>query len=410
MNDPGSFHSTIGKIQFALLLLLSFLLPFKLFVPPVIILFGLSWLIEGRFREKFQMIGKDPLFYILTGYFLFHLIGMLWTTDYANGWFDLQVKLSLVVMPLLIGMNIALKKVGAKPVLLAYLAGLLFSALYCAGDAMLDYFMLGIENYFYTGLSAFMHPSYYAMYLAIGLVIVVWLCADKTITGGKRAGLLCMGGFFVLMVILLQSKSGIIFTAVCLFAAILWFGLQIKRWLPVLVSLAAISLAYFLVNRYVVTPANSRIYNATYNVSEEKIKPGTSESSQVRIVVWQTVAELIPSYWTFGTGTGDINMVLKEAYKRKGMDYAYAHSLNAHNQFFQSFLALGIIGFLLLFLSFILAAWRAMKRRELIYIIFLLCVFLNFLPESMLETQAGVVFYAFFNSLFLFHSVQSAKA
>jgi len=76
--------------------------------------------------------------------------------------------------------------------------------------------------------------------------------------------------------------------------------------------------------------------------------------------------------------------------------------LNAHNQYLQTYIALGIPGALLLILMLVLPGWLAVRRIHFIYFSFLAVFAFNILVESMLEVQAGVIYYAFFNSLFFF--------
>lgn len=127
----------------------------------------------------------------------------------------------------------------------------------------------------------------------------------------------------------------------------------------------------------------------------------TTESSKVRLLIWQTSAEIIKDNFLFGVGTGDVKDVLMSKYKEKGLTGAYKENLNAHNQFLQTFIALGLPGILLLLASFVFPFILAIKTRNYIYLAFLIIVFINFLTESMLETIAGVMFYAFFNSLLI---------
>jgi O-antigen ligase len=103
-------------------------------------------------------------------------------------------------------------------------------------------------------------------------------------------------------------------------------------------------------------------------------------------------------------GTGDVKDALYVKYAEKGMDAALDKKLNVHCQYLQTFVALGIAGFAILVLMLILPGILAVKRKDKLYLLFL-CIFaLNILVESMFETQAGVVFYAFFNA-FLFISM-----
>jgi O-antigen ligase len=128
----------------------------------------------------------------------------------------------------------------------------------------------------------------------------------------------------------------------------------------------------------------------------------SEESTASRIAVWQAALEIISENFMTGTGTGDVKDALIKKYSEKGMSFAREMKLNAHNQFIQTFAAVGVIGFIILLSSFFFTTLYAWKRKKYFYLIFLLLAFVNFTTESMLETQAGVVFYAFFNSVLLF--------
>ena len=82
------------------------------------------------------------------------------------------------------------------------------------------------------------------------------------------------------------------------------------------------------------------------------------------------------------------------------MKEAAERQLNCHNQFFETFLAIGFIGYLFLAAYFITGLYLGYKRKSFLYFVFTLICGAHFMVESMLETQAGVVFFAFFNSLF----------
>ena len=93
-----------------------------------------------------------------------------------------------------------------------------------------------------------------------------------------------------------------------------------------------------------------------------------------------------------------------ERYKQEKLTIILNKKLNAHNQYLQTFLGLGIPGLLLL-LSFLLVpfslAWKK-KKKNFPYMAFILIVLLNFLVESMLEARAGTNFIALFNCLFAY--------
>ena len=98
----------------------------------------------------------------------------------------------------------------------------------------------------------------------------------------------------------------------------------------------------------------------------------------------------------FGTTAGDANDKLVEAYEREGLAGALRKKLNAHNQFLQTFIGTGIIGFILLLLMTVGSLIYGFMKKNYILALFSILMIFNFLVESMLQAQAGFVFFAFF--------------
>ena len=66
------------------------------------VLLGANWILEGRWREKWQMACNSRLLQAFVALYLLYLVGMLWTSHVANGFTILQVKLPLLVVPLVV--------------------------------------------------------------------------------------------------------------------------------------------------------------------------------------------------------------------------------------------------------------------------------------------------------------------
>jgi O-antigen ligase len=97
-----------------------------------------------------------------------------------------------------------------------------------------------------------------------------------------------------------------------------------------------------------------------------------------------------------------------EKYQEKGMVSEYENKLNSHNQFLNTFIEIGIFGFIMLLLCFIVPLCFSYQQKIFLFAAFTIIVGINFLFESMLETQAGVTFYAFFYTLLCF-SISNPK-
>jgi len=84
------------------------------------------------------------------------------------------------------------------------------------------------------------------------------------------------------------------------------------------------------------------------------------------------------------------------------MTGAYKQRLNVHNQFLETFVGQGILGDIILLLLLIYPFIQSLKKQNYLFALFLLLIGINFLFESMLNRQAGVLFFAFFYSYFIF--------
>jgi O-antigen ligase len=80
-------------------------------------------------------------------------------------------------------------------------------------------------------------------------------------------------------------------------------------------------------------------------------------------------------------------------YLKRGETYAAERQLNAHNQYLQTGAELGWFGLCAL-LACLGSLWYA-RQAEISALFFASLCALNFLFESMLEVQAGIVFFCF---------------
>jgi len=135
--------------------------------------------------------------------------------------------------------------------------------------------------------------------------------------------------------------------------------------------------------------------------SSESIDKTDAESTAVRILIWKESIKLIHQNILFGSTAGDANDKLIEAYQKEGLTGALIKKLNAHNQFLQTFIGTGLLGFVLLLLMTIGVFIYGLVKKNYILSLFSLLITFNFLVESMLQAQAGFIFFVFFLCLLL---------
>ena len=93
----------------------------------------------------------------------------------------------------------------------------------------------------------------------------------------------------------------------------------------------------------------------------------------------------------------------KNILERKNNHYktAFQRAYNFHNQYLQTFGAIGIFGFLLLCYLLGYPFILSIKNKDYLVISFLFIVGGSFLTESMFERQAGVAFFTIFYVLLI---------
>jgi O-antigen ligase len=399
------FSATIhSRIHFILSCLIAFLLPFKTVVPLVILVLSLNWLLEGDFRAKFTGLQHRFVFFCFIGFYFYHVIGMTWTTNIPAGWFDLQVKLSLLAFPLIYGTR-PVQAQDLNRILICFVLGCSTAALAVLIRAGIYYVGFGENRFYYTGLSWFMHPSYFAMYLNASLLFILL----SFVSGARPKGLWwLLIPLHLVTIALLSSKLGLISVVVLLFSGVCWIIIRQKKLLLGGGLIALLALSIWSVFHFSPT-VSTRIRTAFRAVSSDGADKGNAESTAVRMLIWKAATELIQEHPWAGSGTGDSKETLMEKYKSEGIAGAYAHNLNAHNAYLQVWVALGIGGFLLLLAIQVFPFLEGIRSGNVFLCGFILLIILNFLPESMLETQAGSTYYGFFNSLLLFSPKPSCK-
>lgn len=388
--------------------MIGFTLPFARLMQVFIIILLLNWLIEGDFKNKFRTISKNKFALIFLLFYGIHLAGLIYTSNMDAGLFDVQVKLTLFLFPL-IYCSRPLNETSIKDVFNALIAGGILSSLFMLGYASFTYFSSGENHFFYELFAFYIHPSYLSMYLN---VCIVWLLIN-VLRKNKEGFILKSGSFpiivfFSFIIVLLSSKLGIITLLLIYFSFLLFFIINKKKYVFGIAGLCLMILTGFLVMNYVPAVSN-RVKTTMAALSSDKTNKTDAESTAVRMLVWEASGKVIAKNPVLGVGTGDAKDELLNEYEQEGLAGALKYKLNCHNEFYQVFVSLGLIGFIVLLLHIFVPMWHAVRTKDVIYALFLMIIVINFLTESMLETQAGVLFYAFFTSVLCFRIRDNLK-
>ena len=435
------------------LLSIAFLMCFD---KPMMRLILLFFSIVGLFNANYLWFKTKITFYKLFSTILWIIpcLQLIFMSSFQEFWPKLETKLCLLIFPLIFAISKDNKKNFIIKVLKFFVYGCFLSIFLCFAIVCFKFFVLkSVSNISYNNLSTFHHPSYYAMYInfSIGILYFRLLYPVK-----KYRDSLCI--LFVIFtfscfVILLASRTGWITNLITLVLFILFHikNKSLKR-IHVIFGLCMVS-CFTLMSRipFIENRTNEVIENTfksnevktlksdivdgntlksdivddntlksenvdgnalkSNNVdgnalkSNKKSKKTPPSSTNVRKLAWKTSLEIINKNLLFGVGTGNSTKILNLAYEIKGYKSLKKKGINSHNQFIQFQLDHGLVGSIFLIFFTLGMLILSLFEKDYLYALFLIIIILNFMTESMLETQSGVVFFSFFNTLFFYNWV-----
>jgi len=388
------------KANYYSILLLGFILPlFKEIIPISILLFIITSLINNRWKEiRLKNYKKSILW--LTPIFFISLISIIYSENKGIGGMNLETKLSLLVFPVAFQFSKLDFKKTIAPVLRSFTEGAFVASVLVLIHAFLQYYYSAdTSNLVYSKLSIFSHASYFSMYLCFGLAILYYYSFSPSKSFYLKPAIsFFLIVFFTTIIIFLSSKSGWIILLIIHLSSLLYWIFKHKNVVKGGTSIVAIVTGTFLF--YTFSPTmKTRVDELFYNLSG-KAEGTPFSSTQSRILIWDISLDLIKEKPFFGYGSGDSKLALTKQYKNHNLGFLLDKQFNAHNQYLQSTLDGGLIAGVILLLMLFVPLVLCFKKKQNLYAIFIGILALNFFSEAMLETQSGVIFYAFFNTLF----------
>jgi O-antigen ligase len=368
---------------------------------PLFMALGLVMLLKhaGRRPEQAATVQWNSPLTWMGALFLLYVIGLGWSSNMDYAGFDLQVKATMVLIPLAVLFIPKEGRTGGERLLLAFRTAAALASFICIVSAFGTY---GIDWWSHhsgrqanaattgvlisTNFSLFMHPSYFAMYLCLALA-----SSELGSARAERPWERWLGPLLVTGILLSASKAGWIALVLygCLTLMINWRNVGFRRRRILQATGAAVALAVLTQVSPFFREKIDQFSNVLKGAPVDVSAQGSTES---RELIWGAALPLIREHMPWGTGTGDVKDELIQRYTELGYVHAAEIRLNAHSQLLQTPLTLGLPGLLLLYGLLLVPGLHAIKRKDGLMAYFLLLLMVNWATESMLETQAGVLF------------------
>lgn len=392
---------------YALMLLAASMLYTSQIIGASLIILSVLWLLEGKIVLKWILFKQRPLILIFCLFYLLFLAGMLYTQNVEVGKSNLEKKIAVFVIPLVIGTSSSFNSRLKQQTLAAFVVSCLLGSLVCLGNAAYHYWHEGITTYFFNDELSYpaidLQAVYFGMFTCFSILIILFYlrhCKNALSSFQKVASVLLVVYFFCFL-ILLSARTSTLFLLLFFLTGGLYSSYKRRRigWgiitliIAVGVATLIITQSAFLKDR-IVKPLTSDI----------TITGGGEETGlSMRMVKWKCSIEGILKNPLFGVGTGDAVDYLASCYEREKFWGALPqYRYNSHNQYLQITLTLGLIGLTCFLLCLIIPIIYAWKEKQFLFLSFLLLFGFCSLTESTIEREWGLIFFSFFVSIFSF--------
>lgn len=413
-----------GKINHERLFLISSILvvitlPFSIPLNSfAIILFFSCWLISSEWREKFRLLKSNRVALLFIGFYFYHAVGVLYSSNVSDGLYDLEKKISFVVFPLVISTTKFINRQLVEKVLLFFIGACFFASLACLSNGVYHAIHGDFSFLFYHKLGSLFdfHAVYFSLYIGFSIFVLVCLLTQysKTWLPAKKWKCISLIVYFAGFLVLLSSKIFISAVFLLLIAKLTMhlFG-SMGFWRG---AIAFILFGGTITSTVLFIPEVKERFKDVIVDEYDQTNPLFLDdyaqyhftAGAIRLAIWKMAVQLVnkENAWIFGVGTGDPQDLLTATYVEKhiypgdGVHVGFI-DYNTHNQFFQFYVALGLLGVTWFVTIIVSLARAALKNKDSIFGYFLLLFVLFSLIESTLCRQKGVVFFSFF-SLLLF--------
>ena len=390
------------EVHYYLLLGLSFFLPLPSKMTNLI---TIALLISGGcliFNKREFFLRQWKLVLFLSFPYLLPIGALSYTNNMPQGLFVLEKQMSLLVFPIVITtVCLGLERNQISSIFKFFSYGSLMAFFLCLAFTTYNGVVegnLSVQGYLSHNLTRGI--GLHASYLSIFLNLSFFFFFNKVFERDFK-------WYYPVLMIVILLGIVLLSARVALLSLVVWFvfsGIYLGRIYQQRKLFNTIAFVFFiliggavLTNDVLVTKIKEMInLNNEYNLDK------TWGGRGVRVLKWTCSGETISSNWFLGVGPGDVQDKLQECYVKN--DYAPLlfwpdRKFNAHNQFLQTWLGIGVLGLISILSILTYGVLLAVRNRAYYFLTFLFFFVSLSMVESTLEVNKGIVFFGFFNAL-----------
>jgi hypothetical protein len=333
---------------------------------------------------------------------------------------DLTSKLTFIIFPILVG-TAEIDRKALEKIFISFITGLSIIALYCIVHAFFMFHKTGeASQFFYHTLVNTLDANavYMSFYTIFALYLFITFRFTSVFTKERKVFKWSVFGLLLLFFIMLSCRLLIFLYFFYLGIIAVKFLLRNpKKYMLKIGLLAFVVLTFCSIILFTKNPIKERyllVARGNMDLVFQKDfshKEFVLDNLNARPLIWRVAIENIAekNLWWKGCGNGDINDIQNEKYKELGIPgfkkedgfQSPLYNIAIHNMYLQTLEMIGIPGVICLFLILILPFFsiKYVKNKGTFYI-FQATGMLFMMQESVLQTQAGIIYFSYFSIVF----------
>ncbi|MDH7463252.1 O-antigen ligase family protein [Chitinophagaceae bacterium 26-R-25] len=415
-----TLNSWRDKLFVNALCLIAFTIPFPYYLGAISVwVLVFAWLIQGDFVNKIRHLSKAG-YLVWIAYFLLFAASYFYSDNKEASQVDLVAKLSFVIFPILIG-TAEIDKKTLEKIFISFIAGISAIAIYAIVHAFYMFHKIGDPSqFFYHTLVITLDANavYMSFYVIFSLYLFITYRFSSVFTRERKFFKWSVFGLLVVFFILLSCRLLIFLFFMYLgIIAIKFLFRNPKKYMLKISILAFVAITFCSIILFTKNPVKERyllVARGNIDLAFQKDfsnKDFVLDNVNTRLLIWRVAMENIRerNLWWKGCGNGDINDIQNEkllqlgvpGFKKEDGFLSPLHDIYIHNMYLQTLEMIGIPGLICLLLILILPFFsiKYVKNKGTFYI-FQSTGILFMMQESVLQIQAGVIYFTFFSIVF----------
>ncbi|MDD3430498.1 MAG: O-antigen ligase family protein [Bacteroidales bacterium] len=366
-----------GKLNYYFALLLAFNLSLQdRWLILVFFCWVATWIIDVVLSKRYLEFRFDKqhwVIYILWAYALLMLISVFYSQNLEYAYKIIERRVVIAIVPLMLSIGFS-KEYKLKPLLLAFVAGNVFSLLFSLGIPVIEYLSdfksrNMIHKYpwkaFLQFFLEFKHRTYFGINQMLALLSLLYLRKDLIPKIGKLCYWLCFTIYALVYTSLMLVLGGRIALIILVLVASFYVFNALNNHQHRKFALTVMLLGVL-----------SMIALYAYHPRFESIRPGkltensSLQSKDSRLGIWYSGLQVLgeDKQYMLGVGIGDVKDLLKEKYIQNRLSTQLVESnSHVHNTYLQVLLETGIPGLLCLLMLLIAFPLSLRDKKERLY-------------------------------------------